>query len=200
MQIIGEHLDLLLSKLFHDLISPVSAARNGLELVREFGGDDVGADALDLVAQSVDQANDRLTFFRMAFGGAGSSGSLAMHNVPDLAAGYLKSRKISADASNWTPGETRVGGAKVVLGGVAVAADFLPRGGQIVLSADQGSAEIKAEGTGAAFSAPLFQALMQKVEPSTETVFATTVADNASRFNVRIDAEQVAPAIRFSWS
>ena len=92
MQISGEHLDLLLSKLFHDLISPVSAARNGLETVREFGGDDVGADALDLVAQSVDKAND-LTFFRMAFGGAGSSGSLAMHNVPDLAAGYLKSRK-----------------------------------------------------------------------------------------------------------
>ena len=60
-------LHLLCSRLCHDLVGPVGAINNGVELVREFGaGND--EEAMDLVASSASQAAERLKFFRVAYG------------------------------------------------------------------------------------------------------------------------------------
>ena len=61
---------LLSSKLCHDLISPVGAINNGLELLDEGGAD---ADAMNLIRNSARTASARLQFARIAYGAAGSA-------------------------------------------------------------------------------------------------------------------------------
>lgn len=180
------HLDLLLSRLFHDLIGPVSASRNGLELVREFGADDVGAEAMDLVASSVDQVAARLTFFRMAFGGAGSGGGIGFLDARPVLADYLSHRKLEprvaiADGLE----KPRAGIIKVMLGLAVVAAESLPRGGIVSVTVDADEIRIGAEGTDAALADKTLQALSGDVPPEDEvTVIPATVGQSARRFEV----------------
>ncbi|AZV78263.1 histidine phosphotransferase [Parasedimentitalea marina] len=58
------------SRICHDLISPVGAINNGLELL-EMSGDLAGPE-LELISDSVGNANARIRFFRVAFGSAGN--------------------------------------------------------------------------------------------------------------------------------
>lgn len=58
------------SRICHDLVSPVGAIGNGVELLGMTGDGAVSAE-LDLVRESVDNAQARLRFFRIAFGQAG---------------------------------------------------------------------------------------------------------------------------------
>jgi histidine phosphotransferase ChpT len=62
-------LELICARLCHDLVGPVSAIGNGVELVTEFG-EDMRGEALALIAQSASEAARRLQFFRIAFGSA----------------------------------------------------------------------------------------------------------------------------------
>ncbi|RLQ89529.1 histidine phosphotransferase ChpT [Notoacmeibacter ruber] len=64
---------LLCSKVCHDIISPVGAINNGLELLDEGGADE---DAMMLIRASAKNASARLQFARIAFGAAGSAGSM----------------------------------------------------------------------------------------------------------------------------
>lgn len=195
MSISDRHLDLLLSRLFHDLIGPVSASRNGLELVREFGAEDVGAEAMDLVASSVDQAATRLTFFRMAFGGAGSGGGIGFLDARPVMADYLTNRKIEprvtiADGVD----KPRAGVIKVVLGLVAVAAESLPRGGTVALTVEPGEVRITSEGTDAKLSDHAAQALAGELEPDDEVVvIPATVGASARRFDVAFTIASKSP-------
>jgi histidine phosphotransferase ChpT len=63
---------LLCSRVCHDVISPVGAINNGLELIDEVGAD---ADAMDLIRTSALNASVRLKFARLAFGASGSVGA-----------------------------------------------------------------------------------------------------------------------------
>lgn len=62
---------LLSSRICHDLISPIGAIQNAMELYDEGGADE---DALRLVRLSVANASARLQFARLAFGSAGATG------------------------------------------------------------------------------------------------------------------------------
>lgn len=64
-------LELMASRMCHDVISPVGAINNGLELLQEMGLEG-GSEAIGLIAKSADQANRRLRLFRYAYGAAGS--------------------------------------------------------------------------------------------------------------------------------
>jgi histidine phosphotransferase ChpT len=70
-------LELLCARLCHDLVGPVSAIGNGVELVTEFG-EDMKGEALGLIAQSASEAARRLQFFRIAFGSAAGSDGRAL--------------------------------------------------------------------------------------------------------------------------
>ncbi len=59
--------ELLNARLCHNLISPVSAINNGIELILELA-DDPGGEALGLVATSAKETARQLQFFRLAFG------------------------------------------------------------------------------------------------------------------------------------
>jgi histidine phosphotransferase ChpT len=126
---------LLVSRVCHDLVSPVGAVVNGLEVLEEETDNAMRADALRLVAASAEQAAARLQFARIAFGAAGSVGAeLDLTEVARVVAGLLRGSKVElvwrANAVNW-PKDW----AKLVMNAALVAADCLPRGGRVVVEA-----------------------------------------------------------------
>src|ERR1700744_4787097 len=66
---------MLVSRVCHDLVSPVGAVVNGLEVLEDERDAGMRADALKLVASSAEQAAARLQFARVAVGAAGSAGA-----------------------------------------------------------------------------------------------------------------------------
>src|ERR1700692_5008106 len=66
---------LLCSRVCHDLISPVGAIVNGLEVMDEDKDEETKVFALDLIKKSAQQASAKLQFCRLAFGAAGSVGA-----------------------------------------------------------------------------------------------------------------------------
>src|SRR5215475_4227130 len=122
---------LLVSRVCHDLVSPIGAVVNGLEVLEDETDTAMRADALRLVAASAEQAAARLQFARIAFGAAGSAGAeLDLAEVGRIMAGLLKGGKVELDwqaqAVNW-PKDW----AKLLMNTVLVAAECLPRGGRV---------------------------------------------------------------------
>jgi histidine phosphotransferase ChpT len=66
---------LLCSRVCHDLISPVGAIVNGIEVMEEDKNEETKTFALDLIKKSAYQASAKLQFCRLAFGAAGSAGA-----------------------------------------------------------------------------------------------------------------------------
>src|ERR1700735_7998 len=66
---------LLCSRVCHDLISPVGAILNGLEVMEEDKNEETKAFALELIKKSAHQDSAKLQFCRLAFGAAGSAGA-----------------------------------------------------------------------------------------------------------------------------
>jgi histidine phosphotransferase ChpT len=141
---------LLVSRVCHDLVSPVGAVVNGLEVLEDETDIGMRADALRLVAASAEQAAARLQFARIAFGAAGSAGAeLDLAEVGRIMAGLMKGGKIElawqVEAINW-PKDW----AKLLMNTVLVAADCLPRGGRVTVetAGDQRTPAFKIAATG----------------------------------------------------
>src|SRR5581483_198976 len=66
---------LLCSRVCHDLISPVGAIANGLEVMEEAKDEETKTFAMDLIKKSSRTASAKLQFCRLAFGAAGSAGA-----------------------------------------------------------------------------------------------------------------------------
>ena len=64
---------LIASRICHDLISPIGAIGNGMELMALSSGQEQSSPELDLISQSVENANARIRFFRIAYGSASST-------------------------------------------------------------------------------------------------------------------------------
>lgn len=144
---------LLVSRVCHDLVSPVGAVVNGLEVLEDERDPAMRADALKLVTSSAEQAAARLQFARIAFGAAGSAGAaLDLTELGRIAQELLSGGKISVE---WAAANTTwpKDWAKLLMNAVVVAAESLPRGGTVrVETSPHGSApefRIHASGQGA---------------------------------------------------
>jgi len=125
---------LLVSRLCHDLVSPVGAVMNGLEVLEDERDPELRADALKLVESSAAQAAARLQFARLAFGAAGSAGAaLDLGEVGRVIGGLLKGGRAEfvwqAASINW-PKDW----AKLLMNAALLVADSLPRGGRVVVT------------------------------------------------------------------
>ncbi|MND41739.1 hypothetical protein D3C80_324940 [compost metagenome] len=113
----------------HDVISPVGAINNGLELLDEGGTDD---DALDLIRTSALNASVRLKFARLAFGASGSAGASidtgeAEKAAQDFAAAEKKA-EVSWNGPRAIVAKNRV---KLLLNLFLVSYGAIPRGGNV---------------------------------------------------------------------
>jgi histidine phosphotransferase ChpT len=124
---------LLVSRVCHDLVSPVGAVMNGLEVLEDERDAGMRADALKLVTSSAEQAAARLQFARIAFGAAGSAGAqLDLTEVGRMVGGLFKGGKVDV---NWkaAPLNWPKDWAKLLMNATLLAADSLPRGGKLVV-------------------------------------------------------------------
>lgn len=89
-------LELVASRICHDLVSPVGAINNGVELMQEMG-EEAGDEALSLVSTSAQQAAIRLKCFRLAYGAAGTDKNIGFRDVKDVFTGWLTSGHVQAE-------------------------------------------------------------------------------------------------------
>jgi histidine phosphotransferase ChpT len=167
---------LLISRLCHDLVSPVGAVINGLEVLEDESDPAMRADALKLVESSAEQAAARLQFARLAFGAAGSTGAaLDLNEVGRVVIGLLKGGKVElvwqAASLNWPKNW-----AKLLMNATLLAADSLPRGGHVLVktSADPDAPGFHVHASGASVRIPEKVAKAARGE-SSETVDGRTV-------------------------
>lgn len=89
-------LELIASRICHDLVSPVGAISNGVELVQDLG-DDAGEEAMQLIANSAQQASVRLKAFRLTYGAAGTDKNVGFKDVKDAFNDLLGASRIQAE-------------------------------------------------------------------------------------------------------
>ena len=89
-------MELIASRICHDLVSPVGAVNNGVELMQELG-EDAGAEAQQLIADSAQQASIRLKAFRLSYGAAGTDKNVGFKDIRDTFTELLKSGRIQAE-------------------------------------------------------------------------------------------------------
>lgn len=120
---------LLCSRVCHDIISPVGAINNGLELLDEGGADE---DAMDLIRSSAHNASVRLKFARLAFGASGSVGASIDTGEAEKAVKDFSSAD-NKTAISWHGARAIVAKNKVklLLNLFLVAYGSIPRGGTI---------------------------------------------------------------------
>jgi histidine phosphotransferase ChpT len=124
---------LLCSRVCHDLISPVGAIVNGLEVLDDNPKPDDREFALDLIRKSAKTASARLQFCRLAFGAAGSAGAqIDLGDAQSMAKGHFEDGKITIawNLPRLLLPKNRV---KLVLNLLVIAQQMIPRGGVLAV-------------------------------------------------------------------
>ena len=124
---------LLCSRVCHDLISPVGAIVNGLEVLDDNPKPEDREFALDLIRKSAKTASARLQFCRLAFGAAGSAGAqIDIGDAQTMARGHLEDNKtkIAWNLPRLLLPKNRV---KLLLNMLVIAQQTIPRGGTLTV-------------------------------------------------------------------
>jgi histidine phosphotransferase ChpT len=163
-------MELLSSRICHDLVSPVGAINNGLEFMEDMEDDPEGRkEATGLIAHSATAAGARLMAFRLAYGSGAVDGNIKPEDI-QKAFGTLI-RTDGKVRQSWDPfgplgitASTR-GFAKVLMGALMMAQDCLPKGGMVFVDAGQGAETlIKSEGNGVTVREGVEDALAGTIE------------------------------------
>jgi histidine phosphotransferase ChpT len=124
---------LVCSRVCHDLISPVGAIVNGLEVLEDDNDESTKTFALDLIKKSARQASARLQFCRLAFGAAGSIGAqIDLGDAESVSRGFLEDEKTKLGWSlpRILLPKNRV---KLLLNLLLLANQTIPRGGTLAV-------------------------------------------------------------------
>jgi histidine phosphotransferase ChpT len=125
---------LLCSRVCHDLISPVGAIVNGLEVLEDDNDEETKTFAMDLIKKSAGAASAKLQFCRIAFGAAGSAGAqIDSGDAERVARGFLEDEKTKLDwqLQRLLLPKNRI---KLLLNMLLVAGQAIPRGGRLAVA------------------------------------------------------------------
>ena len=170
---------LLCSRVCHDLISPVGAIVNGLEVLEEAKDEETKTFALDLIKKSARNASAKLQFCRIAFGAAGSAGAqIDLGDAESISRGFLEDdkTKLAWNLPRVLLTKNRV---KLLLNLLLVAGQTIPRGGRLTVdpigAGDSMGFKVSAAGVNA------------KVPPAVAALLAGDAGDTA------LDAHRIQP-------
>lgn len=124
---------LLCSRVCHDIISPVGAITNGLEVLDEEENEEMKAFAFDLIRKSARTASAKLQFARLAFGAAGSADAeVDLGDAETVAKRYMEGEKAELvwEAERRLLPKNQV---KLMLNLLLVSLHAIPRGGKVVV-------------------------------------------------------------------
>ena len=160
-------MELLASKICHDLISPIGAIANGVEFMEEMGGAD--DEITDLIKFSALQASAKLQAYRMAYGAGGGDVSIKPEDVHKSFGKFIElDKKITQDwdpHGSLGPEERSAGFSKMVLCALLLSVECLPKGGAIkIFAGGNNETIIRAEGNDAALKPPMDSALDQSMD------------------------------------
>ncbi len=144
---------LLCSRVCHDLISPVGAIVNGLEVLEEDKDEETKTFALELIKKSAQQASAKLQFCLLAFGAAGSAGAqIETGDAERVARGLIEDGKttIAWNLPRELAPKNRV---KLLLNMIVVGAGAIPRGGTLTVDALDNGYRVVATGLNARLTA-----------------------------------------------
>jgi histidine phosphotransferase ChpT len=169
---------LLCSRVCHDLISPVGAIVNGLEVLEEEKDEATKTFALDLIKKSATTASAKLQFCRIAFGAAGSAGAqIDTGDAEKISRGFLEDdkTKLAWKLPRVLLAKNRV---KLLLNMLLIAGQTIPRGGQLTVepigAGDTMGIKVTAAGTNA------------KLPPAVASLLAGEIGEG-------IDAHRIQP-------
>jgi len=135
---------LLCSRLCHDLMSPVGALNNGIELLADETDPEMREKCLELLADSARASANKLKFFRLAFGAAGGFGEeIDTHEAEVALEGLFgPERRIEL---GWVVGDEKLpkDAVKLLLNIAMLAGDALVRGGRLDVGAERRGDEIE---------------------------------------------------------
>jgi histidine phosphotransferase ChpT len=135
---------LLCSRLCHDLMSPVGALNNGIELLADEQDPEMRDKCLELLADSARASANKLKFFRLAFGAAGGFGEeVDTHEAEVALEGVFgPERRIEL---GWVVSAEKLpkGAVKLLLNLALLAGDALVRGGRLDVGAESRDGEIE---------------------------------------------------------
>ncbi|MET0366151.1 MAG: histidine phosphotransferase family protein [Sphingobium sp.] len=146
-----DYASLLCSRLCHDLLNPVGALNNGIELLADETDPAMREQCMGLLGDSARVSAAKLKFYRLAFGSAGGYGdTLPTHEVRDAVEGmFAGSGKLKIE---WLAADDALPKlpAKVLLNLALIAGESLPRGGVLMLGVEQvgGAIDIAIRGEG----------------------------------------------------
>lgn len=157
--------ELLCSRICHDVIAPVSAINNGVELWEDMGPE--GAkEAMDLIANAAGQAQRRLLFMRLSYGASGAEAD--PKTASEVAAGLFAGTRIDLDWANPSAArELPHGALKVLLNVILLASECIGAGGRISVNANGSSVTVSATGKTAQVREGMQEALAGRAAPST---------------------------------
>jgi histidine phosphotransferase ChpT len=189
---------LLCSRLCHDLMSPVGALNNGIELMSDEQDPEMRERCLELLADSARATANKLKFFRLAFGAGGGFGDAIDANEARVALEGIfgPERRIEL---GWMVADDKLskGGMKLLLNLALIAGDALVRGGRLDIggesSGDGLEIAIRGEGPRVMLDASLRQMLESGAGGATEIEPRA-----AGAWLARSLAEQAGGSIRLS--
>jgi histidine phosphotransferase ChpT len=141
---------LISSRICHDVISPVGAIANGLEILDEEHDQAMREQAMALIRKSTHQASAKLQFARLAYGAAGSAGAeIDLRDAERVARDFVQGG--GKHTLSWSGGPATLPKDKVklLLNLVALAVTALPRGGTIAVTVASPGFQILARGDSA---------------------------------------------------
>lgn len=132
------------SRLCHDLISPIGAIQNGLELVALSGGGDTTAE-MALIQDSCDSASARIKFFRVAFGSANDGQGISARDAAATLDAITRTTRVQPQ---WAAGD-RMARSNVQLAylGFLCCESALPAGGSVRIEGDDTHLRVTATGS-----------------------------------------------------
>ncbi|MFQ5954400.1 MAG: histidine phosphotransferase family protein [Kiloniellales bacterium] len=187
--------ELLCSRICHDMVNPVGAINNGIELIEELGASVID-EATELIGSSARKVTGHLKFYRMAYGFAGSRSIQSFREVRDLVQGILEdgTKRLAWPDAALPPAPPAPGWGKLLLNLVALATEGLPGGGTLGVAVSSTPTahrfEVAARGDKAGLTEELTAALDPEIAVerlTARTVQAYFSAVLAARLGARID-------------
>ena len=187
--------EVLCSRICHDLISPMGAVKNALELMD--GNHDLGSEVHTLLQQSTSQALDKLSIYRVAFGLNGASMMNSTERFAEIMLGFEKAFKFKGTIKQGLldtlcPEHMRPMGQKLVVHLLLVLSEIVPFGCELETLAFEQGIEINAKGRLFTLKGDYAQALKDGVKPDDATpqnIFIYYLMNSLERLNIKMELE-----------
>lgn len=182
------------SRICHDLISPIGAIGNGVELFQMETA--MKGPELSLITESIGHANARIRFFRIAFGATSTDQRMAGNEVKSILAGMTEGGRYTIDFQS--PGDLARRDVKLVFLLILCLETALPYGGQITISRMDARWSLRATAPRIKIDAGLWECLIAPdptVEVGPAQVQFLLVPEEVTRQHRRLTTELAATEI-----